>query len=172
MKRLLSIIALAPLALPACTHDVEAYDQVDIAPARDLDVLYVFDNSIDRGTYDQMAGQLGDLTARLSQLDGQLPDLHVGVVTTDLGTRGAMDTTDGPALGRCSGSGDGGRLSTFNAGLDFGNFLEDGRGPAGTRVRNFGGALTDQLARLTDPAMDENMGCEFPQPLEAMKRAL
>jgi hypothetical protein len=106
-------------------------------------------------------------------VDGQLPSLHVGVVTTDLGTRSRLDPQPGPPIGHCAGDGDAGKLATFNAGLSFGNFLEDLRGPGGTRIRNFDSGLVPELARLTDPAPGTaNTGCEFPQPLEAMRRAL
>ena len=37
--------ALLLLALASCTHDLAVFDQIDVQPARDLDVLYVFDNS-------------------------------------------------------------------------------------------------------------------------------
>lgn len=165
--------ALLLVVLASCTHDVAVFDRVDVQPARDLDILYVFDNSPGRGTYDQMASQLGVLQTRLAGVDGQLPSLHVGVVTTDLGTRSRLDPQPGPPIGHCAGDGDAGKLATFNAGLSFGNFLEDLRGPGGTRIRNFDSGLVPELARLTDPAPGTaNTGCEFPQPLEAMRRAL
>ena len=50
--------ALLFLVLASCTHDIAVFDRVDVQTARDLDILYVFDNSLDRGTYDRMASQL------------------------------------------------------------------------------------------------------------------
>lgn len=168
--------ALLFLLLASCTHDITVFDRVDVRPARDLDILYVFDNSLDRGSYDQMASQLDVLQARLQEIDGQLPDLHVGVVTTDLGTRGAKDALPFPAAANCAGDGDAGRLVTFGAGglVPTGGYLEDLRGPGGTRVRNFDSEdLSLELGRLTNPAPGTaSSGCEFEQPLEAMRRAL
>jgi hypothetical protein len=159
--------------LASCTHDLAVFDRVEVPAARDLDILYVLDNSPARGTYDQMASQLGVLQARLAGPDGQLPSLHVGLVTTDLGTRARLDPQPGPPIGHCAGDGDAGKLVALDGGLSFGGFLEDLRGPGDTRIRNFDQALIPALARLTNPApATANPGCEFPQPLEAMRRAL
>jgi hypothetical protein len=162
------------LALASCTHDIAVFDQTEVRPARDLDILYVFDDSSDRGTYDAMTAQLDTLQARLMEIDGQLPSLHVGVVTTDLGTRGALDSVAGPQVGNCRGEGKAGQLVSFDAGITFGGFLEDLRGPGGSRIRNFASDdLTLELRKLTNPqAGTANTGCEFEQPLEAMRRAL
>ena len=162
------------LVVASCTHDVTVFDRVDVREPRDLDILYVFDNSSDRGRYDQMASQLADLQTRLLEVDGQLPSLHVGLVTTDLGTRGTEDVLPAPAFGNCAGNGDNGRLVAFDSGVPDGSFLEDFRGPDGTRIRNYkSGDLLGELARLTNPAPGASTtGCEFEQPLEAMRRAL
>lgn len=165
--------ALLVLVLASCTHDIAVFEQLEVRTARDLDILYVFDNSMDHGAYDEMASQLDVLQKRLASVDGQLPSLHVGLVTTDLGTRGRLDARPGPPVGNCAGSGDDGKLVTFTGGID-GAFLEDLRGPGGTRIRNFAsGDLLVEIDRLTNPGSGAaNTGCEFEQPLEAMRRAL
>jgi hypothetical protein len=169
MRALLSLVLLA-----SCTHDLSVYDRIAVRPARDLDILYVFDDSFDRGTYDRMASQLDVLQAQLAGIDGQLPNLHVGVVTTDLGTRGSLDSIARPPFDSCIGDGNAGKLVTFGAGLPTRGFLEDLRGPDGTRVRNYAsGDLQLELGRLTNPAPGTaSSGCDFVQPLEAMRRAL
>lgn len=165
--------ALLVLALASCTHDLAVFDRIDVQPARDLDILYVLDNSAARGNYDAMAAQLGELEDQLASIDGQLPSLHAGVVTTDLGARGRLDAAPGPAVGRCAGDGDAGALVAPAGGLGFGSFLEDERGAGDTRIRNFDGDLGAALGRLTDlPPGTAATGCDFPQPLEAMRRAL
>jgi hypothetical protein len=168
--------ALMLLVLASCTHDLAVYDRIAVRPARDLDLLFVLDDSADRGTYDRMASQLDVLQARLGDVDGQLPSLHVGVVTTDLGTRGTRDALAGPPIAGCAGDGNAGRLVTFDTGVPVptGGFLEDLRGPGGTRIQNFdSGDLALELRRATNPAPGTaNTGCEFEQPLEAMRRAL
>ncbi|HWO18211.1 MAG TPA: hypothetical protein VNO30_05525 [Kofleriaceae bacterium] len=166
--------ALLLLVLASCTHDLAVYDRITVKPARDLDILYVFDDSFDRGSFAKMASQLDVLQARLMDVDGQLPDLHVGVTTTDLGTRGAKDPLARPAFDNCAGDGNAARLVSFGSGIPSRGYLEDLRGPDGTRDRNYGsGELGLELARLTNPAPGTaNTGCDFVQPLEAMRRAL
>lgn len=164
---------LAACVLVACTHELTVYDQVDAEASRALDILYVFDNSADRGNYDRMAAQLEELRSQLTTVDGSLPSLHVGVVTTDLGTRGTRDPQPGPGFGHCVGNGDAGALTTFGAGLTFGRFLQDQPGEGDRRIRNFDAGLDAALARLTNPAASiASTGCEIGQPLEAMRRAL
>jgi hypothetical protein len=162
------------LVLASCTHDLSVYDRVEVKPARDIDILYVFDNSSDRGTYDKMASQLDLLQSRLSEIDGQLPNLHVGVTTTDLGTRGTKDIAPRPPVVNCAGEGGAGNLITFNSSAPLGSYLEDLRGPDGSRARNYAtGNLSLELGLLTNPQPGTaNNGCEFEQPLEAMRRAL
>lgn len=164
--------AVLLLALASCTHDLAVYDRVTVRPARDLDVLFVLDNSADRGSYDQMTAQLDVLQDRLRSVDGQLPSLHVGAVTTDLGTRGTKDVLGPPVLG-CAGDGDAAKLLKPGAGVT-GSYLEDLRAPDGARAQNFdSNDLARELSRLTNPAPGTaNTGCEFEQPLEAMRRAL
>jgi hypothetical protein len=165
--------ALSLLVLAACTHDIAAVDRVDVAKARPLDLLYVFDNSPSRGTFDAMVQQLDVLQARLADVDGQLPDLHVGLVTTDLGTSSTEDPP-APAIAGCAGTGDGGVLMQWQTGAPASGYLEDLRGEDGERVKNYvSGNLTFELTVLTNPAPDTvDAGCEFRQPLEAMRRAL
>jgi len=167
-----NIALSAVLFTTACVHDISQFDRVEIEQARDLDILFVYDTSATRGTYDVMAQQIDDLMV-LNTIDGQLPNLHVGVVTTDLGTssaEGAGTTT----IGRCANDGDGAKLVTFGRDLGTGNFLIDERGAGGARTKNYASAtLAAELALLTNPSLaDAPLGCERPQPFEAMRRAL
>jgi hypothetical protein len=85
--------------------------------------------------------------------------------------KGTEDELPAPTIRNCAGTGDDGRLVTFDA--DLANpYLVDARGPDGARVRNFADDdLAGQLALLTNPATIKT-GCEFTQPFEAMRRAL
>lgn len=164
-------IAFACALLAACTPEIDAYQPVAVAPARDLDILFVIDDSPNAGTYDAMAGQIDDLSARLADVDGRLPSLHVGVVTTDLGTSSTKDALPGWTTGHCTGFGRAGLLQTFD-GQPGGGYLEDLRGSDGGRMQNFvSGDLRSELARLTNPP-GLGTGCEYGQPLEAMRKAL
>src|SRR5215212_2247022 len=117
--------ALSILLLASCTHDLAVFDGIaDVQTGRDLDILFVFDTSADRARYDQMASQVDVLERRLAEVDGQVPNLRIGVVTADLGVRGTDDETLAPNVRNCSGSGDGAKLTTFFTPL--GNrFVED-----------------------------------------------
>ena len=134
---------------------------------RALDVLLVIDNSPamapHRARWITNARGLGRV---LESLPGGLPSVHVGVVTTDLGTRGRDDVL-GPSVTGCRGRGDAGRLRT-SAGM-LGNYLSDIVLADGTRQRNYVGAFADVLGDLFDAGTE---GCGYVQPLEAMSRAL
>jgi hypothetical protein len=164
--------ALSFLLLASCTHDLAVFDGIDdVQTARDLDILFVIDTSADHARYDQMASQVDILENRLAEVDGQVPNLRIGVVTADLGVRGTADATAAPNVRNCGGIGDGAKLTTFFTPLD-GRFIEDSRGPDGTRIRNFDQPdLETQLALVTNPGSGK-VGCEVAQPLEAMRLAL
>lgn len=164
------IFAFALLA-SACTHDIETYKPLDVQSARELDILFVIDDSTDRAKYDQMAQQIDVLQSQLASVDGQLPSLHVGVVTTDLGTSSTDDDAPlRPTVMGCLGYGKEAKLQKFTSTITDG-YLSDERDGSGNRTKNYTGELTTELAKLTNPNMPP-AGCEIEQPLEAMRRAL
>jgi hypothetical protein len=133
-----------------------------------LDILFVVDNS------GSMEGQQAALVAAardslFGQLVadlGHLPDVHVGVVSTDMGTGGVN-------IGGCSsssqpGGDDGALLTNACAGIT-GNFLIDEDDGAGGRTRNYEGDLADVFGCM---AQLGTSGCGFEQPLAAAVRAL
>lgn len=159
------------MLLAGCTHDIESYKPLDVQPARELDLLFVIDDSEDRARYDQMAQQIDVLQSQLASVDGQLPSLHVGVVTTDLGTSSTDDDVPlRPTVMGCFGNGKEAKLQKFTSTIADG-YLADERDEAGGRVKNYSGDLAAELAKLTNPDMPP-AGCEIEQPLEAMRRAL
>jgi hypothetical protein len=163
------LLSLSALGLVACTHDITQFDRVEVKTARELDILYVFDNSVDNSNWDEMAAQLDVLQQRLTAIDGQLPSLHVGVVTADLGTKGTNDASAPINIRNCQGAGDAGKLLRFQSSIT-NDYLEDLRADGGQRTRNYSGELLDELNALTNPVTAT--GCEFSQPLEAMRQAL
>ncbi len=175
MNRLL----VASLLLAACNSQgvviggLQEVTSLRSVPNRNLDILFVIDDSA--STTDKQlsfAAAFPKMIDALSQLDGGLPNLHLGVVTTDLGTSSSRDASPGPAIGvvgqgGCSGLGKGGALQKTTDMTEA--FLSDIEGAGGTRVRNYTGALRDTFATL---AKVGSTGCGFEQPLAAMKRAL
>ncbi len=133
-----------------------------------LDLLFVIDNSGSMADEQASLEQNFDRFINvLSTIEGLgLPDIHIGVVSTDLGT--------GPfGIAGCGGAGDDGVLQNTPrfAGCNppAGQFISDVNDGAGGRTRNYTGDLSDTfgcIARLG------TSGCGFEQPLESMRRAL
>lgn len=155
-------------------HEVAALRAL---PDRDLDVLFVIDDSPSMaGKQVALAASFPRMIDALARLDGGLPNLHIGVVTTDLGTQGSAVATPGPPVGLagrggCAGVGDDGALQHASAPELTEGYLSDvfDASLAGGRARNYTGDLRDAFARLAGVG---DGGCGFEQPLAAMRRAL
>ena len=143
-------------------------------PNRDLDMLFVVDDSptmLDK--QESLKAGFPRFVELLAMNQGGLPNLHIGVVTTDLGTRGTEDAVPGPQIGSGPGScmnlGDGGILQTNNSTLVTGNFISDIDDGSGTRMTNYTGTLAGAFSAFASVGAT---GCGFEQPLEAAKVAL
>jgi hypothetical protein len=131
-----------------------------------VDVLFVVENS------PQMAAHRATLVANAQNFVAALdlfpfgrPDLHLGVITSDVGSRGGLDNT-ATAHGDCSENGDAGIMKSTATG---GNFWIDTRAADGNAITNYTGSLADQLAATIEALPT---GCSFPRPLEAVRRAV
>ena len=140
---------------------------------RDLDVLFVIDDSpstLDKQTNLQQSFPV--LVSSLSALPGGLPNLHVGVVTSDLGTSAANGTV-GPSIGSgpgaCIGTGKAGNLQTFGSISVIGNFITDIQNTDGSRSTNYTGTLSSAFSSIAAAGTN---GCGFEQSIEAAQRAL
>ena len=157
-------------------HQTEVKD-IPLIPNRDLDLLFMIDNSASMADKQaHVVASFPGFIAALSQLPGGLPNLHIGVVTSDLGTKGTEDATAGPPIGAvgrgyCAGTGQAGALQTGGVITSGGMFLIDIQDPAlsGARIRNYDGDLAAAFAQM---ATVGDGGCGFEQPLEAIKQAL
>ncbi len=176
--RLNPVVLAAALALEfgACTVGVEIGSNevaersvvLDV-PARKrsrLDLLFVIDSSSNMQLrQERLASSFEYLIDALRGVRGSLPDLHVGVVSSDLGAGSFA-----PAQSRCTASGGGGALvippacSSIN-----GSFLNVSVDSTGLAIQNFAGSLEDAFSCMT--ALGES-GCDYEQPMEAMRRAL
>lgn len=137
-----------------------------LAPIRALDVLFVIDDSGSMAD-DQaalVAAARAHLFPQLAAQAGGLPDLHLGVISTDLGNGG------GPSVPGCVGAGDDGALLIGPACTGIGDrYLSDAPAADGSRVRNYPGTLDDAFGCV---AALGAIGCGFEQPLAALRRAL
>ncbi len=146
-----------------------------VTPSRELDLLFVIDDSPGMDAWQERLGSnLPTLLSELSRETGAaLPDVHIGVITTDMGST-PVGGQPGPSVGQvgmggCAGTGDGGALQTFGAPVT-GTFISDVAQTTGTRTRNYTGDLATVLGQMLRGAGAG--GCGFEQPLHALQRAV
>jgi len=165
------------LLLPGCPDRtisavVPEQDSIEVkdfpaVPRRKIDMLFQIDSS------GSMMEEQASLRANfpkfievLETIDGGLPDVHIGVITPDMGAS-AIDGTSVPGIGGCTGRGKDGALRQLPG--DTIRFLADEIDGGGGRVRNYPGELTDAFSSLADVGFD---GCGIEQHLEATRVAL
>jgi len=180
-KRITTCLVCASVV--ACnTADIVVGDLQEVAviravPDRDLDLLFVIDNSPSMADKQaSLAANFRRIIDKLVQLDGGLPSLHIGVVTSDMGTQGSAVATRGAPIGvlgngGCAGVGGDGALVHGGDPQLVQGFIADVDDPAspGGRLRNYDGDLVDEFARLAQVGAG---GCGFEQHLAAMRRAV
>ncbi len=174
--RLIAVLGL-PFVLWGCnSHTFEApkpdpsaeNEQVrELNPIRNVDLLFVVDNSGSMGEEQMnLARNFPAFMGELKQIEGI--DLHVGVVSSDLG--GGLSTfrketcplTDGDRGIFCNVRG----KDCRTCGLSAGNFLTYKNGGAAV---NFTGSIEDAFSCM---AKVGTAGCSFEHSLESMRRAL
>src|SRR5215471_18035003 len=168
------------LSLAACpTRDIskldnaptsEIKDDKPVGTNRNLDILFVVDNSDSmREEQNSLATNFPKFIDVLNQIQGGLPDVHIAVVSSDVGIS-PMYTVEG-----CNGNGDDGLMQNTprvtgcqppNGGA---RYIEDISLMTGGRQRNYNGNLADVFSCI---ARLGTLGCGFEEHLESMKRAL
>ena len=150
------------------------YKDIPVTVNRDIDILFVIDDSpsmLDKQT--NLKANFPNFINVLNTIEGGLPNVHIGVVTSDLGTKGAGDGQPGPSIGSgpgaCSGQGKQGNLQTYGTTLVTGSFISDTKNTDGTRSTNYTGALSAAFSAIASAGAG---GCGFEQHIEAAKRAL
>jgi hypothetical protein len=177
MKRLAVLLLLA-----ACGDDTPVFVDpvlVEVATfpaqtARELDLLFMIDDSTNGDMQVTLAAQVGVLLDRVAAASGELPSLHIGVVTSDLGTTGSLaPEAPGPQIGSpgqggCAGHGKDGVLQTSGAPIT-GAFIVDEPDGSGGRSTNYTGELAATLGQMVRVGSG---GCGFEQPFGAIRRGL
>jgi hypothetical protein len=180
--RWISVAAIS-LAAGACRGDSQGggedlrptVAELPATPNRDLDLLFVIDDSV--GMLEKqtdLAANLPALVERLEAVPGGLPNLHVGVISTDMGTKASDNPTPAAPIGQlgqngCSGTGKGGALQLgYIPAPVTGRYLIDVEGTGG-RTRNYTGDLAAAIGQMVRLG---GGGCEFEQPLAAVRAAL
>jgi hypothetical protein len=160
-----------PLCETRCEPpDIERETVLEIKAIQnpDLDLLFVIDDSpsmLDK--QNAFARAFPALVARLATIEGGTPNLQLGVISPDMGTKGAAVVEPGPQIGQpgaggCAGSGKAGTLQTGRAMLAETSFLRSARDGS----RNFAGTIEDAFTQMT--ALGAG-GCGFEQPLHALR---
>ena len=150
------------------------YKDIPVTVNRDIDILFVIDDSpsmLDKQT--NLKNNFPNFINVLNTIEGGLPNVHLGVVSSDIGTK-AADGTAAPSVGAgpgsCSNSGGkNGNLQTNGSPLVSGTFISDTNNNDGTRTTNYTGSLSDAFSAIASLGAS---GCGFEQHLEAAKRAL
>jgi hypothetical protein len=177
-KRTSLALWIAVIAIAACSTEPgpdpdpgPAFSLVnDMLPQDviDVDLLFVIDNSGSMHEEQQSLIQWAQQSL-FGVLEVELearPNLHVAVVSTDMGT--------GPySISGCEGNGDNGAMwnqpqnPSCTAPTD--SYLIDLDDGQGGRTTNYTGTLEEAFACVAPIGIS---GCGFEQPLESMKRAL
>jgi len=158
---------------------VEAKD-IPVKINRNVDILFVIDNSPSmRDKQQNLADNFPKFIDVLDTIQGGRPQVHIAVVTSDMGTKGSLDATPGPAIGqvnngRCADVGDAGVMKTTGAPIKNGGvFISDVLAADGvTRIQNYDGGSDALKTVFATMAKVGDKGCPFEQHLEAMKQAL
>jgi hypothetical protein len=141
---------------------------------RELDLLFVIDNSGSmKEEQESLVKNFTNFINVLRVLPGGLPDLHIGVVTSDVGQNNAGKNIPG-----CDGFGEAGNMRT--GGVLFSNgarYLSDVRDPnnSAQRIKNYAQDTTvngDLAAAFAKMATVGTTGCGFEQHLASMEKAL
>lgn len=155
---------------------VEAKD-IPVNVNRDLDLLFLIDDSPSMADKQaNLANNFPRFIEVLSSITGGLPNIHIGVATSDMGTRGEDGQPPGLVVGQgdgsCSGFGKDGVLQVFGAASMIANnavYVSDLSDGMGNRTRNYTGDLSTVFAAMAHAGAH---GCAFEQHLAGVKRAL
>jgi hypothetical protein len=149
---------------------VEAKD-IPVKINRKVDLLFLIDNSPSMADKQQnLADNFPKFIAVLDSIQGGRPEVHIAVVTSDMGSKGALDAAPGPAVGqlnngRCANLGGAGIMTVNGAPVSGGPYISDIMGSP----PNYTGDLATVFGTMAKVGAG---GCGFEQHLEAMKQAL
>jgi hypothetical protein len=154
-------LALATLLVTVLSNAAQAE-----APPR-LDLLFVVGNSASMGEEQEaLAASLPVLLDGIAAAAGARPDLHIGVISTDVGI-------GGDAAGACRGAGDDGALQATprlaGCAPPDDAYIADAILADGRHQVNYPGGLDETFACIARLGTD---GCGFEQPLLAVLRSL
>ncbi len=153
------------------------YKDIPVTVNRDIDILFVIDDSPSMNDKQaNLQANFGNFIDVLTTIPGGLPNVHIGVATSDVGSTGQSGPgpTVGSGRGSCSGAGKAGTLQLGMAtGNVTGTYLSDiqPQDQTAPRVTNYtaGMTLSQVFGLMARVGAD---GCGFEQHIEGAKRAL
>lgn len=151
------------------------FKDIPVTVNRNIDLLFLVDDSPSMGDKQiNLAKNFPEFIKVLKTIPGGLPDVHIAVATSDMGTKGAADSAAGAGIGMlgqggCSSTGKNGVMQLFGAPVTGTSFISDIGQPDGSRVANYTGTLENAFATMAQAGAG---GCGFEQHLEAVKQAL
>lgn len=157
---------------------VEAKD-IPINVNRDLDLLFLIDDSPSmKDKQNNLADNFPNFIKVISQIPGGLPNVHIGIVTSDMGTRDITgrnaDAVPPLMAGGCNATGGNkGDMKTFMAPVTGDPFISDvapDMTMPNNRMRNYSGSLEDVFSTMAKSV--GATGCGFEQHLAAIQAAL
>ncbi|MDQ3364625.1 MAG: hypothetical protein M3680_04275 [Myxococcota bacterium] len=149
------------------------YKDIPVTVNRNIDILFVIDDSGSMADkQNNLATNFPNFINVLNTIEGGLPDVHIGVISSDMGTKG-LDGAAGTPIGTlgqggCANAGDDGKLLTGSATIT-GSFLSDIKQTDGSRQKNYTGDLATVFGQM---ARVGATGCGFEQHLWSMQRSL
>lgn len=151
------------------------YKDIPVTVNRNIDILFVIDDSPSMADKQaNLKNNFPNFINVLNTIQGGLPDVHIGVVSSDMGTKATQEPSPGAAIGSlgmggCSGTGDGGNLQIATAPVT-GTYISDIKQTDGSRQVNYTGDLATVFGQMATGVGAG--GCGFEQHLEAMRAAL
>lgn len=173
---LLCLVACTPVTGTPPEPERELVVEARANLNRNVDLLFVVDDSPGMAEHQAtLARSIPTFISTLATYPFGLPDIHIGVVTTDMGTKAssqasASGVVGGIGMGGCAHTGKDGKLLLAEATGVTGTFLSDIKLADGSRQTNFGSA--DLETKLAEMIRVGQGGCAFEQPLHSMRRAL
>jgi hypothetical protein len=172
MPRSKFLLALPALLLACVDHalvapnpmpEQETDTYVPVGVNRKVDILFMIDNSLSmREEQENLARNFPAFIDELRKIEGGLPDVRIGVVTSDLGA-GAL------ASSGCQPGGQGGLFQGWDKGCGLAEGQRFITASDGERSRNYQGDLSAVFACM---AKVGTSGCGFEHQLASASRAL
>jgi hypothetical protein len=172
LVKLATAVAALPLVLWACNDhplqtptpapDQQTDDFFAVNPVRDVDLLFVIDNSgSTQNKQDNFIRNFPNFINALQMIQGGLPNVRIGVVSSDLGSGGVMTSN------MCAGHGMGAAFVTTNVAGQPCGIMNNEQWITNTNVAQ--GQIAQVFSCMANRA---SQGCGYEHQLQAANQAL